>query len=190
MNLTSRYNLWRAKKELSPDKKFKVALERKLNAAWEEKYVTKFAWYQTAWIKRTAAFTSVVIIGSSLVTGAYAYTSPDVTIGTPLYQVKQQIEKVEEKVQVTPEAKAKFLLKQVERREAEAVVMKKRGQKLDNLSTQIEKTEEKLQKAEQNLEKINSKDTKLRMQIRERLQNKLDNLNKKHDRLEGRTGRK
>ncbi|MFA5062122.1 MAG: DUF5667 domain-containing protein [Patescibacteria group bacterium] len=174
MNFKARYNLWKAQRDLSPDNKFKIALKAKLDSAWQKKYATQLNWYQTVWFKRAVAFTSVVIIGASLVTGSYAYTSPDVTEGTPLYPIKQEIEKVEETVQVTPEAKAKFLLKQIDKREAEAVVIKKRGQKLDSVDKQIQKVADKLQKVDKKLEKINPQNNKV-LKLRTEIKNKLKN---------------
>lgn len=177
MNFKNRYNLWKAQKELSPNNKFKVALKNKLNTAWDSKYATNMNWYQTVWFKRAAAFTSVIVIGGSLVTCSYAYSSPDVTEGTPLYPIKQEIEKVEETVQVTPEAKAKFLLKQIDKREAEVVVMEKRGQRLDSVDNQIQKVADKLQRVEKKLEKINPQDTKvtkLRTEIKQKLNSRLN----------------
>lgn len=175
MNFLARYNLRKVKKGLSPDRCFKIALKKKLSAAWDEKYASGFEWYQAAWFKRAIAITAVIVIAGSLMTGAYAYTSSEVTTGTPLYPIKQQLEKVEEKLQVTPEAKAKFYLKQINKREAEAAVMKKRGQKIDQVVTQIKQTEDKLVNADINLEKVQSRDIKLRDEIKVKLENKWEN---------------
>lgn len=49
-------------------------------------------------------------------TGVYAYESPNVVDGHPLYFVKAGIEQVEERAMITPEMKARFHAKMMSRR--------------------------------------------------------------------------
>ena len=117
MSLKNRYNLWNLKQDFAPGKVFKVGLERSLSQAWNAKY-GRPNWFQIGLLHKGATFAVVVLllIGS---TGAYAYVSPEVTEGTAFYPLKQAVESVEEVIKITPEAKAKFYLKQIKRREAE-----------------------------------------------------------------------
>ena len=109
--------MWKLKQGLSPNKVFKAGLWRDLSQAWNAHYGHP-AWYQAGFLHKSAALAVVVLllIGS---TGAYAYSSPEVTEGTALYSLKQAVESVEEAIKITPKAKAKFYLKQIKRREAE-----------------------------------------------------------------------
>jgi hypothetical protein len=172
MNLKIRYNLWQAKNGLKPDDKFRADLWSKLDAKLHAEYNSRHSWFETRVFKFSAVAAGVVLLVICTGTGAYAYTSPDVTEGTILYPIKQNIENVEEKLQITPEAKAKFLLKKIQKREQEAVVMQKKGGKnLEAVENQISQTEDKLAKTEKVLEKIQSRDGKLRDEIKKRLEN-------------------
>ncbi len=123
MSLKTRYNLFKIKRSLSPSTVFKASLQKDLNKAWDAKY-GKVSWIHSSIMYRAGAMAVVVLVlvGSG---GAYAYNSPDVTEGNILYPVKKVIENVEEITKITPEAKAKFLLKKIERREAERAIIKK-----------------------------------------------------------------
>ncbi len=123
------------------------------------------------------------MLAGSISTGAYAYNSPEVTEGMALYPLKQALEQVEEAAAVTPEGKAKFYLKKIQRREAEKVVMERRHQKLEKIDSQIKIVEDKLEKNNERLEKIKVKDETLKFQIKERLENRLE---KQRERLEKR----
>lgn len=117
MNLKTRYNFWKIKQDFAPSKVFKRMLRRNLNQAWNAQY-GRATWLQIGLLHKGAALAVVatLLIGS---TGAYAYVSPEVTEGTALYPLKQAVETVEEAIKITPEAKAKFYLKQIKRRERE-----------------------------------------------------------------------
>ena len=123
MQLKTRLKFLQIKKQLSPSKDFKHVLERKLSKAWDEQYKT-VPWYRVRVLYVGSALVALVII---LIGGGatYAYTSPEVTEGTVLYPVKKAMERVEEATKFTPEAKAKFILKTIERREAEKEELKK-----------------------------------------------------------------
>jgi chromosome segregation ATPase len=111
-------------------------------------------------------------------TGAYAYSSSSVTEGTLLYPVKQNLENMEEKIQLTPEAKARFYLKKIERREAEVAQMNKK----QKLTDKITKVQDKIEQAEDNLanvgkilEEKRSGDSRLREEIKQRLEKRIEN---------------
>lgn len=186
MSLKTRYNLYKAKKSLAPDSHFKANLLKQLNTVWDNTYNTKYAWYQTVFFKHATGFATMVLMAGSLGTGAYAYTSPEVTQDSLLYPIKEKLENIEEKIQITPEAKAKFYLKKIERREAEIVVVKKQNSKTKEkiekiIDKQIEQVEKRLEVAEKDLEKVKSTDSKLKIKVKQRLEN---SLQKRQDRLE------
>ncbi|MEK7680814.1 MAG: DUF5667 domain-containing protein [Patescibacteria group bacterium] len=188
MNLQTRYNIWKAKKSLSPDRVFKVALWKQLNSAWNQKY-TAPVWFRMVWFQRAVAVAVVVLLLAGS-TGAYAYSSDEVTEGTALYPVKTVLENLEEKVKVNPEAKARFYLKQLKRREKEKSIMARKGFKIEKVERFIERTEDRLEKTDQVIEKINSRDVKLREEIKARLkirfERRKEKLGEKIERLRDR----
>ena len=130
------------KRSLTPDSQFKIGLFKKLSAAGDNNYNVKYAWYQTVWFKHAAGFALVVLVVGSLGTGAYAYSSPVVTEGSILYPIKEKLEKIEEIAQITPEAKAKFYLKKIERREVERKILKENeGNFLQEATSTVQKNE-------------------------------------------------
>ena len=121
MNLKTRFNLWKLKREMGLNQAFKSSLRKDLNKAWEAKY-GRAPWYQMSLAHPSAVLSlfALFLTGGSAV---YAYSNPAVTEGTAFYPVKKAMETVEEAVKVTPEAKAKFYLKKIERRETERQVL-------------------------------------------------------------------
>lgn len=202
INLKTRYNLWRLKKNSSPSMAFKFGLNRKLDAAWDAKHGS-LPWYQLVALHKVGAF-AVVILLLTASGGAFAYSSPEVTEGTALFTVKEAIEKVEEATKVTPEAKAKFYLKKIERREAEQEVIKKKmpvvelrkeikniekdiktevkedlkveveERKIRKTEKSIERAEEQLEQARQIMEKTESKNIKLREEIKSKVEERME----------------
>jgi len=166
MNLKNRYNLWKLKIGLAPCKAFKDDLWRDLNNAWGARYNCSARYQPAGLLYKFAAFAAVVLllIGG---TGAYAYVSPEVTVGTALYPIKQAVESAEEATKITPEAKAKFYLKQIKRREAEKTRLSSR-----NTIRLKEKTEQSIERAEKRLEKareiIEKKRTKQLKKLKEK----------------------
>ncbi len=201
MNLKTRFNLWKLKRSSSPSMAFKFGLRRELGTAWDAKHGSA-QWYQLVALHKVGAF-AVVILLLTASGGAFAYSSPEVTEGTALFTVKEAIEKVEEVTKVTPEAKAKFYLKKIERREAEQEVIKKKmpvveirkeirkiekdikveekekvkteieEQKIRRTEKSIERAEEKLEKARQILEKTESKNVRLREEVKNKVEQRL-----------------
>lgn len=199
MNLKTRYNLHAMKKSLNPSSTFKDSLHSKLGAAWEARY-GKTPWYRSVGWYQAGAFAVVVLllVGGG---GAYAYSSPEITEGSALYPIKQAIETVEEVTKITPEAKAEFYLKKIERREAEKEILQKKvivaeikkdlKSKEDDAQTKvtsrqrkflernlvekkIKKTEESIEKAEEQLEKISSKNIKLQAELKIRAEKRMN----------------
>lgn len=123
MNLKTRYFLWKFRKNAAPSAAFKNTLRADLSKAWGGVYGS-VPWYASLRIRPVVGLVAIVLlfVGS----GTYAYGSSQITEGTMLYPVKQIIEHIEEVTKVTPEAKAQFLLKQIERRQAEKQVLQKK----------------------------------------------------------------
>ncbi|SRR3989339_2054192 len=186
MNLKISYNLWKTKRTLTPDSQFKKQLWTRLEQVLEAEQPV--FWYRQVWFKWSAVGVMSLLVVASLGTGVYAYNSPEVTEGTLLYPVKQKLEQAEEAIQIRPEAKAKFYLKQLARREAEAVVNKKQGKNVEQLDKKIEKVESQLANTEKILEKMQLKDKELKPKIKERLEKtaelRQERLEKKLEKIE------
>lgn len=192
MSWLVRFDLWREKRKLAPRAVFKRSLRKTLIERFLRERGQKLPWYQTSWSK--VAFASVLglMVVSSFTTAAYAYSSPEVTSGTALYGVKQTLETVEEKLQRTPEQKAAFYLKQINRREAERAVMKKKNQQLQAVDDSIRKTTNNLAAVEDKLSDTDDGPLKAAVQNRlqkqkERLEEREKNLEDHLDTLEGNT---
>jgi hypothetical protein len=209
MNLKTRYSLWKIKKSISPNLIFKAKLQKDLDKAWDEKY-EKVGMFNLGVMYKAGAMAVValVLLGSG---GAYAYNSPDITEGNILYPVKKAIENIEEITKTTPEARARFFLKKIERREAERERLNKTEvenhsielEKEDATSTEIENTDaedskeidsriEKIDKsieeAEDRLEKVNEdfsntelEDVKFQDEVKAKIEKRLE---KRKERLE------
>lgn len=203
MSLRNRYNFWKMKQDLAPSKVFKAGLWRDLSRAWNAQY-GRPSWLQIGLLHKGAALAVValLLIGS---TGAYAYVSPEVTEGTMLYPLKQAVESVEEAAKITPEARAKFYLKQIKRREREKekmaappvnddIVQKNKAPepflrknnnraraievRMEKIEKSIGRAEEQLEKAGEVIEKIGSKNVKLREEVKTRLQIRVERRKK------------
>ncbi|HRY36458.1 MAG TPA: hypothetical protein P5230_01060 [Candidatus Magasanikbacteria bacterium] len=184
MNLKTRYNLWKTKRFATPSHVFKRKLQKKLEVVLADKYQTKIFWFQTKIFKFTIVGMIVLLLTGSFGTGAYAYYSPEVTEGSVLYPVKNTLEKIEEKTKRTPEAQAKFYLKQLQRREAEKKRVEEKNKIRENLEMQIEKIGEKLDQINTKLQNQELKDKNLKPQIEQRLQERKTKLEEKQKRFE------
>lgn len=174
MNLLTKFNLWREKQNLAPRSAFRRVLKKQLLFAWEGKYgVVKKPWF----VHYAGAIATGLVVVLTGTTGAYAYTSPQVTDGTLLYPVKRAIEKVEEKTKTTPEAKAAFYLKQIDRREAEKAVLAGQQKRVKRVEVEIEKNEESLSIVEREISTSTSPGIKARVE---------EQLKKRKERLERR----
>lgn len=179
------YKLWKEKKDLAPRRSFKTSLKKELDNVWNLNHQTKLSWYKLPVFRFGLIAVCVLIFLASTGTGAYAYSSSNVTEGSLLYPVKKAVEKVEEKIKKTPVAKAKFYLKQIERRESERKVLEKRFLNKpavkEKREVQLQQLEDKIDKTEQELEKINAELTtsSLKEQVKQRLEKRQIKLEKK-----------
>ncbi len=92
-----------------------------------------------------AVLAGLVVVGS-VSTATYAYNSPAVTVDSPLYPIKRNLEKVEEKLQRTPAQKVAFDLKQIARREAEASTLRAKRKATVDTEVEINQVEKKLER--------------------------------------------
>lgn len=90
-----------------------------------------------------AAGLSALVVVFTMGTGVYAYESPDVVDGHPLYFVKSSLESVEEGLARTPEARAEFHSRMMSRRLEEGE---------HHLSRRSEQVEQSLEAAADQLE--------------------------------------
>lgn len=120
------------RREAAPTEEFKAELLTRIMGAPAPRSVFRFA------AVGVASFTLVFGMG----TGVYAYESPDVVDGHPLYPIKQGMETVEGRFAETPDQRAEFHLKMMRRRVTEA----------ERLDAQREKITEILESATEELE--------------------------------------
>lgn len=92
---------------------------------------------------RYAAVALSLVLALGLGTGAYAYSSPEVNEAHPLYGLKKEIEKIEERVMArTPEQQAAFQAKKMERRLAEIERLQAKKLNFEKTLDELNKTEE------------------------------------------------
>lgn len=114
------YNLWRLRRKARPSKEFRAALWYKLSERLETTVVKssfKSLWFQPVFQYAVAPICLVLLFG--LGTGAYAYSSATVNEASPLYGLKKGLEKMEEQLARSPEKRAIFQIKKMQRRAAE-----------------------------------------------------------------------
>jgi hypothetical protein len=179
MSIFTRYKLWRMRRAIGPSAAFRRSLGSKLSIAWVARHGRSTA---HAWVLRfVVAPVASVFLAAGAGVGAYAYTSPEVTNGTVLYPVKQALEKVEEATKHTPEAKAAFYVKQIERREAEERVVKKKSApkavRAKTIEKQIEDLNEKLEQTDVSTTSL-QKDPVLARKLEKQLTKRKERLEK------------
>jgi hypothetical protein len=170
MNLKSWYNLRKIKTAGSPRKSFKKVLWRELDDVWQTVGFKNYFWYQQPYFRFAVVVIVVLAILGSLGTGAFAYASPRVATGSVLYPLKQNIEKLEEKIKITPTAKAKFYLKQLQRREVEKTVLTNAQKDIYSTEKKIEAIEKNLERASEWVEKKQINNSRLENNIKDRLE--------------------
>jgi predicted nuclease with TOPRIM domain len=106
----------------------------------------------------------------------YAYSSPSVTEETSLFVIKNSLETIEERLQRTPERRARFYLKKLERREAESEVLRQRHRALEGTENRIKKIENQLERMQGELEYVGSNDIVLKDKIKLRLEYRKNRL--------------
>lgn len=149
------------KRSSAPRKEFKQALKAELSAEFDAAYPGM----RLNWTRMLAAPVAVFVLVITMGTGTYAYASPEVTPEHSLYPVKKTIERVEGEFQRTPEARAKFHARMMERRIAEAEVLQRKkqivGAHVQEVANELNLTIESLQEVKQ--------DPELREQILEQV---------------------
>ncbi|MEK7189815.1 MAG: hypothetical protein AAB666_02435 [Patescibacteria group bacterium] len=135
-----KYKLWKIKKIANPSKQFRAALWQKLE---REIIVEPRVYFWQMPVMRYAAVALSLVLALGIGTGAYAYSSPEVNEAHPLYGLKKEIEKIEERVVArTPESLATFQAKQMERRLAEIERLQSRKLNFEKTLDELNKTEE------------------------------------------------
>lgn len=161
MNLRFIYNSYLERRRLNPTRKFKKQLLVKL----EDRIAPSvgYVWYREFWVKYAVSGVAGFVGVASVATSVYAYSSPSVTEGTMLYPLKKAVETLEETTKTTPEAKAKFYLKQVARREAEKEVIAKTvpaapeaASTTPDVIPALQKTDDAIEEAEHELANVQS----------------------------------
>lgn len=154
------------RKATAPRKEFKTALWSELSSAWDAEYPSM----RFSWTKAFAVPVAVMVVFVTMGMGTYAYASPGVTDGTALYPVKQGMERVESQFRFSPQARARFHVRMVERRIAEGEVMLRRGQltdqQIERIKNELGMTQEQLQEAREN--------NQLREDVREEIIERLE----------------
>ncbi len=182
MNLKTRFNLWKLKRSIGPSQAFKASLRKDLSVSWDAKYGNKLPWYQLGMRHAAAGFTAITLILTGA-GGVYAYNSSEVTEGTALYPVKQVIETVEEIAKITPEAKAKFYLKKIERREAERKILEKKNP-LPEVDEEVEDVEDVKEEIEEKEIKVEVKEKQKVKVIERKINRTKKSIEKTEEKLE------
>jgi len=193
MSLKNIYNFWLIRKEIAPSKDFRASLENKLMSKWDELNPTPAkSLFANHAFRLSVSITAGLLVVASAGTGAYAYTSPNVSEGSVLYPIKQGLENVEEKVRISPESRAKFMLKKVQRREAELASVKRRlkmGQtaaeeKILKIEKKIDDLDDKMSAEEKVLENVNLKNPQIKEKIKERIEKRKRRMENLMDRMQ------
>ncbi len=102
------------KSSVSPSREFRRELWKDLSAAYDSEYGPE---KRTVLLSRFAAVgIASLVLALGMGTGVYAYESPDVVEGHTLYPVKQGLERMEEWLANSPEARIRFHTKMMQRR--------------------------------------------------------------------------
>lgn len=184
MNFLLRWRLWRTRQSTTPAPAFRRELWRRLGERLAILHAPAPVWYRTHWFRATVASASSVAVCASFATGAYAYTSPDVAVGTPLYPIKHQLESVEGSLQHSPSQKAAFLLKQIKRRESEAETLRHKQQPTVAAEAEIHSVEKELEDVSTQLQNEHDTDPKVQERVQKRLEERKQKLENKEESLE------
>jgi hypothetical protein len=178
MNIRQKYIVWKAGYESTPNFWFKRTLLKKIEfeigpqkgSSWGF-----FIFFKTYHTYVVVGCVVLVILGGG--GGAvYAYSSPSVTEETSLFVIKNSLETIEERLQRTPERRARFYLKKLERREAESEVLRQRHRALEGTENRIKKIENQLERMQGELEYVGSNDIVLKDKIKLRLEYRKNRL--------------
>ncbi len=164
----TRLQFIRAQRLLTPARQSKHRVWNTLEREWDARQYPKYTWYQAWWLRASVVAVLVMVVISTFGTAAYAYTSPEVTEGTALYPVKQALENAEEKLKFTPQAKAQFYVKKIQRRQAEKIVLERRNKKIEKLDEEIKNTKIKLEKIDAKLSVFEKEKTRAQLEKQQR----------------------
>ncbi len=118
----------------TPSRDFKAGLKKELFAAYDARYGT--ARGMSPFMKYSAVGMCAFTLLFGMGTGVYAYSSPDVVEGDTLYPVKSGIEQVEGAMAFTPDQKARYHAKMMQRRVQEAEHLQGRPEVAQHLAEQ------------------------------------------------------
>lgn len=194
MSIGLRYQFWKNRRQTSPASAFKKQLWQKLENEIESKMSAPFFWLGIRRFKWIAAGLASLVVFLTIGTGVFAFGSPKVTEGTPLYFVKRAVERVQSQTAASPQAKAEFIIKTIKRRQAEGNELTTKGRntkkvidEISNLKKNLLQTKQQLSKQEQKNEGNNNganrrvqKQEQKNRQIKERIDRlvrELDNQN-------------
>ncbi len=151
---------------------FKNGLHNHLLARFFARQGVSPKWYHRHRFQRAAVLLAAFLVVLSSGVTAYAYTSVHVTDGSALYPIKQTLENVEEKMQWSPERKATFYLKILDRRSSELTMLqnKNRLDQVDSVRASIQRIIIKLAGVQSQL------DGREHGQLKQRIQRKLETL--------------
>jgi len=148
-----RYNLFSIREKISGDKNFKKNLRQVLIRRYEQFFPASIFVVHHYWRYATVAVCLILFL--SIGTGAYAYNSPDVMEGHPLYSLKRVVEKAELKLAGTAEKKTEVALKHLIRRKQDIKQIKKQ-KNLKNLDMAINNYQAAVEKAANKAELVTS----------------------------------
>lgn len=107
-----------ASQSAKPSAEFRARLMSELSLAYDQEYGCPQR--RPFFVRATAVGLASLVLFFTVGTGVYAYESPEVSEGHPLYFVKSGLESLRERAALTPEARAEFHTQMMERRLTEA----------------------------------------------------------------------
>lgn len=102
---------------IRPSAEFRARLLSELSLAYDQEYGCPQR--RPFFVRATAVGLASLVLFFTVGTGVYAYESPEVSEGHPLYFVKSGLESLWERTALSPEARAEFHAEMMERRLAE-----------------------------------------------------------------------
>lgn len=128
--------LRRLRRATAPRREFRAGLWKRLER--ETLRVPRHA-FRPAWMRLAPVALASFVLLASGGTGAYAYASPEVTPEHPLYPVRRGIERAEETVAFSPDAKAAARMRRMAHRLAEAERLAARDGKVDAVLAEMDR---------------------------------------------------
>jgi hypothetical protein len=161
------------RREATPSSAYKDALLRRVSGTPAETVARRPA------VRWAAVGVASVTLFFGMGTGVYAYESPSVVDGHPLYFMKRGMESMELRLAVTPEARARHHAKMLDRRMSEAERLFDSGETVDAL---LQTAADELDLTVRELE-ADGRDPETRRAIVERLRKQNERYEKALDRV-------